>query len=271
MHAAGMAASIDPAFLLFDVSASPEPDRREMTHMLAFWRQGRHRAYAVSGLLPPKFSDKARMSGQAFVDFIRDNPGYDVWLVNPFPHYRYISFNIWEQGEFFHPGLCARANALLSAAGMDFDVTRLPRSTPATLVFSNCWAATPAFWDRFMGDIEELAKIADRTPQMFEPAPYNMTERVAYFPFFFERYLTTFLTYNSDLRVCARTYSLPEILERCDSEMGRVLVKEWAPIIDRWDAVGVYSERQRFMFRQLQGFYGELLAWEAMRQQAERG
>ena len=53
--------------------------------------------------------------------------------------------------------------------------------------------------------------------------------------------------------------------------MGRVLVKEWAPIIDRWDAVGVYSERQRFMFRQLQGFYGELLAWEAMRQQAERG
>ena len=268
-YAPGMAASIDPAFLPFDVSATPEAERREIAHMLAFWRQGRHRDYAVSALLAPKFSEKTRLAGNAFVDFILANPDYDVWLVNPFPHYHYLSFNIWEHGEFFHPGLGGRANALFSAVGMDIDVTRLPRSNPATLLFSNCWAATPAFWDRFMGDVEALAAVADRTPQMFEPAPYNPNQRVAYFPFFFERYLTTFLAFNSDLRVCAWTYSLNEIVARCDSEMGSAFVKEWAPIIDRWDAAGSYSEQQRLLFRQIQAFYGSLLTWKETRRQAE--
>ena len=109
-HAAGMAAGIDPAFLPFDVSASPEPERREMTHMLTFWRQGRHRAYAVSGLLPPKFSDKARMSGQAFVDFIRDNPDLSVRSLKGFA--AAMRYSLMGGGKRLRPVL------LLAAAGL---------------------------------------------------------------------------------------------------------------------------------------------------------
>ena len=268
-YAPGMAANVDPAFLPFDVSASPEVDRREIAHMLSFWRQGRHKDYAVSGLLSPRFTEKTGMSGRSFIDFIKSNPGYDVWLVNPFPQYHYISFNIWEHGEFWHPGLSDRANTLLTAAGLNLDVRTQPRSRPETLLFSNCWAGTPAFWDRFMGDIEALVMASSTLPTMLDLAPYHLDKPAPYFPFFFERYLTTFLTQNSDLRVCPMKYSFDDTIRRCGSEIGYVFLNDWGPIIDRWDQIGVYSDPQRQIFTQIQRFFGALLTWRHMKARAE--
>jgi hypothetical protein len=253
-YAPGMAASIDAAFRPFDASASPEAERREIAHMLAFWRQGRHREHAVSGLLSPKFGAKTRMSGTSFIDFIAANPGYDVWFVNPFPHLRYLSFNIWEQGEFWHAGLGERARKLFAAAGMEFDIAAFPRSTAETLLFSNFWAATPQFWDRFMAGVEALTKASETLPDIFDQASHYTP--TSYFPFIFERYFTTFLLLNSDVRACPWKHSFDETLQRCSSEMEYLLIREWAPMIDRWDARGAYDEDQRQIFRSLQKFCG---------------
>src|SRR5271168_4912023 len=81
----GMADTIDPGFLAFDVTADPQIERRETAHMLNFWRQGLHQNYRVSGLLSPKFTSKTGFDGKTFHDFIDNNPDFDVWFVNPYP------------------------------------------------------------------------------------------------------------------------------------------------------------------------------------------
>jgi hypothetical protein len=269
-YAPGMAASVDPAFRPFDVSANPEVNRRETAHMLNFWRQGRHRDFAVSGLLSPKFSEKTGLSGSAFIDFIRANPGYDVWFINPFPQYFYISFNIWEQGDFFHPGLCERAARVFSSAGINVDLAQFPRSTMDTLAFCNFWAATPRFWDRFMADVDALMSAAEALPQMLELAPYHLDKPAPYFPFVFERYFTTFLTRNRDIRVCPWRYSREETISACGTEIGYLFLRDWAPIIDRWDERGVYTPDQRQVFHGIQKFFGLTLTWRHLRKHAEK-
>src|ERR1700733_2169481 len=139
-HAPGMVEAVDPAFLPFDVTAEPQAERRGTAHMLTFWRQGGHREYPGSGLLSPKFSAKTGIDGNVFTDFIASNPGYDVWFINPYPHYFYLSYNIWEHGELWYPGLCQRAAQIFAAAGINMDLAGFPRSTPGTLLFSNIWA-----------------------------------------------------------------------------------------------------------------------------------
>jgi hypothetical protein len=268
-YAPGMAATVDSNFLPFDVSANPEVERREMAHMLSFWRQGHHQNYSVSGLLSPKFSEKTGLSGRAFIDFIRANPGHDVWFINPFPQYLYMSFNIWEQGEFFHPGLVKRASQIFSTAGMSIDLAAFPRGSAKTLLFSNFWAGTPKFWDRFMADVDTLTRTADSMPEMLELAPYHLDAPAPYYPFFFERYFTTFLIRNPDIKSCSWAYSFDETIRSCGTEIGYIFLRDWGPIIDRWDERGVYSPHQRQIFHGIEKFFGLILTWRHMKNQAQ--
>lgn len=268
-YAPGMAATVDPAFLPFDVSSNPEKDRREMAHMQAFWQLGLHRNFSVSGLLSPKFSEKTGLNGSTFIDFINANPDYDVWFINPFPQYLYMSFNIWEQGEFFHPGLIKRASRVFSTAGMEIDLTAFPRSTAKTLSFSNFWAGTPKFWDRFMTDVNVLMRATDSIPEMLELAPYHLDQPAPYYPFFFERYFTTFLVRNPDIKACFWEYTFDETIRSCGTEIGYLFLRDWGPIIDRWDEIGTYSPQQRQVFHGIEKFFGLILTWRLMKNQAQ--
>lgn len=247
----GMADVIDPAFLPFDVTADPQPERREMAHMLAFWRQGSHRKFRISGLLSSKFGEKTGFNGAIFNDFIDTSPGYDVWFVNPYPAWLYLSYNIWEQGEACHPGLWERTVQVFKAAKIELDLRDFPRSKVNTLIFSNYWAATENFWDRFMPFVENIAAHADKMPSMSDPTFYGV-HKINFFPFLFERLLTTFLVLHPDINVKYLKFELPHISEMCINKIDKLLLREWAPLIDRWDAVGTYSEDQRVTFRSLQ-------------------
>jgi hypothetical protein len=246
----GMAEQVDPAFRALEVGASPEPQRREIAHMLNFWRRGGPREQAVSGLLSPKFTGKAGLSGRQFVDFIAANPGHDVWFVNPYPHELYLAFNVWEQGEFWHPGLLERAAKLFRNAGLPVELDSVPRSRPETLLFCNYWAGTPEFWDRYMADIERMAAAADHVPELFDAASY--APPATFFPFVFERYFTTFLTRHPEIRVCAWRHAQEALFPSRVRLTEEVAVRAWAPLIDRWDREGVYDEDRRQVFRAIQ-------------------
>jgi hypothetical protein len=248
----------DPAFSVYDVSAKPEADKREIAHMESFWRKGLHRGFTVSGLLSPKFNGKTGVDGKTFIGFIEDNPGYDVWFINPFPRQMYLSFNIWEQGEFWHGGLCDKTNRLLSEAGMAVDVKTLPRNRADTLLYSNFWAGTPEFWDSFMAFITPLTAVADRLDEMFSKA--NHYTAATYFPFIFERMFSTFLVLNPHVKAKPWPHSMDSMLADRSNEMEVLMVSEWATMIDRWDAEGVYDEDRRRIFRDMQKFSGLFMA-----------
>ena len=249
-HAPGMVDEVDPDFLPFDVTADPEAERRETAHMLKFWRRGLHRDYEVSGLLSPKFIAKTGIDGRAFNDFIANNPGHDVWFINPYPHYFYLTYNIWEHGELWYPGLCQRASQVFAAAGVGVDLSRFPRSTKNTLLFSNIWAGTSKFWDQFMTFVSNVSTHAETIPGVFDEIPYENGKSV-YFPFIMERLFTTFLVMNPGIRARFANFQMAQILD-ITGDIDALLVREWGPMIDKWDAGGVYGDDQRTIFRGMQ-------------------
>jgi hypothetical protein len=240
-----MAARVDPPFIALEVA--PAPRERETAHALEFWRRENHRRHQVSGILSAKFSRKTRLRPPQFVEFIEQNPGYDVWFVNPWPHLRYFAFNIWEQGEEFHPGLLRRAGRLLEAANQPIAVEAFPRSRVESLLFCNFWAGTEAFWDRFMRDVQSLWEAAQRVPDVYDPTDHYTD--VTFFPFILERYFTTFLEQNRDIRACAWRHSPDEVISRCGTSPEIDFLKHWMPIIDQWDLAGTYTLQQRQVFR----------------------
>jgi hypothetical protein len=249
-YAPGMAEAVDPGFLPFDVTADPQVDRRETAHMLTFWRQGLHREYPVTGLLSPKFTAKTGISGQIFNEFIADNPGYDVWFINPYPHYFYLSFNIWEHGETWYPGLCDRASKVFAAAGVTTDLSKFPRSTKQTLLFSDIWAGTAEFWDRFMGFVSAMSAHAETIGSVFDVVPYEDGHAV-YFPFIFERLFTTFLVMHPDIKARYANFQTAHILDMT-GKADTLLIREWGAMIDKWDRTGSYTDDQRAIFRGIQ-------------------
>jgi hypothetical protein len=249
-YAPGMVETVDPDFLPFDVTADPQPERRETAHMLRFWREGLHRQYPVTGLLSPKFSEKTGIAGKIFNDFVTNSPDYDVWFLNPYPNYIYLAYNIWEQGDLWYPGLCERAARVFEAAGITVDLNHFPRSSTNSLLFSNFWAGTTRFWDQFMTFVSEMSKHAEKDPTLFDEVPYGRGN-ATYYPFIFERLFTTFLVMHPGIRVRHSNWQFAHILEMVN-ETDRLIIREWGPLIDKWDIAGDYNEDQRTIFRGIQ-------------------
>lgn len=237
----------DPAFRIFDCRDDPAPERRETYHMWRFFKAGRHRDHGLSGLLSPKFTAKTKLGGAALAAFIEAHPGHDVYFVNPFPALAYLSFNVWERGEFLQPGLAELANTLLAAAGHAVDVRTLPRNTPATLLYCNYWVGNGHFWQEFMSFLGTLMGAVDGLPEalrrrLFREAPHE-SPGAPFYPFIFERMFSTFLLMRPDIKALA--YPQPRRSMVCDTAMDALLIREWGAMIERWDAAGPYSPDQR--------------------------
>jgi len=250
-YESGMVDAVDPAFLPLDVTADPQPERREMAHMLNFWRQGLHRKYSATGLLSPSFTRKTGWSGSQFIDFIRNNPGYDVWFVTPFPFWFYFSYNIWEHGDCCHPGLCEVSSQVFKAANVKVDLFDFPRSTLNTLLFCNFWAGTPKFWDRFMPFVEHILMHAEKIGRVHEQVIYGGEQKTTYFPFIAERLFTTFLVMQQGIKTRFIKYELSHMLKMSVYKIHTLMLREWAPMIDKWDAEGTYNGDRRAVFKGL--------------------
>lgn len=251
----------DPAFIRYDCRGNPEPEKREIAHMLRFYDEGVWRSEGAEhfGLVSPKFSGKVGISGKDFVDWVSVNPGYDVYFVNPFPQLSYQYFNVWTQGESWHPGLSDLANALFVAAGFPFRVENLPRNTARSLLYSNYWVANEKFWRSYMVFVRKLVAAVDdldvsNRKKLFELAPHYAS--ATYFPFVFERLFSTFLVLYGDIADIAcfpYHYRCDEIIDRCGNDTERFVIREWAEKIDAWDAARRDDVEYRKLFADFQG------------------
>lgn len=232
----------DPAFLRYDCRDNPEPDEREVAHMLRFYSEGSWRLSNIRyfGLVSPKFTSKTGISGQTFIDWIDANPGYDVYFINPFPQLIYWHYNVWTQGEFWHPGLSDLANALFDSAGIDVQIQYLPRNTAATVLYSNYWVGNEKFWHEYMTFLNKFVAAIEHLDESSRKKLYELAPHYApatYFPFIFERLFSTFLILNEEIASLPYIYGFDEILNRCSNDMERFIVREWGGMIDRWDAL----------------------------------
>ena len=196
-------------------------------------------------MFSPKFGLKCKISAQQFIDYCDQHKSADVCFINPFPHIRYRSYNVWMQGEANHPGLTTCAQNLLSASGIAWQLNTVPRQAEATLAYSNFWVGSEKFWDRYVGQIlEPIAQFLENNPA--HPAAQAVTCRTfhadpaPFLPFIIERLFSTFLSFSPDIK--AQAYPLQNVLDYCLSEDEKTRILEIMPTIDTADQAGFFSD-----------------------------
>lgn len=198
-------------FKAFDVRDNPEFLKREMAHMMRFYddivSKGSDDSYY--GLFSPKFNEKSGLSSADVMNFVEKNLEADVCLFNPFPMTVYKNLNVWRQGEENHPDLIRLANQMFDKAGFDFDAASFHRNSLANTVYCNYWVAKKSFFDGFIPFVKKMDQAINDMPEhmraeYFVDAKY--ITKACYYPFLFERLLSTFLISDFGMNYTSKPY-----------------------------------------------------------------
>ena len=139
-------ASLQPGFEPLDNLANPRPDWYEFDPIRRFLLTQALDEASFYGFFSPKFTAKTGWHA-GDVRALAQGRGAtaDVLLFSPHPNQGAFFVNVFEQGEFFHPGLLAAARAWLADAGIAHDPATLLMDARHT-VFCNFFVARPMFW-----------------------------------------------------------------------------------------------------------------------------
>lgn len=196
----------------FDCRSNPEFLKREIAHLIRFYDE----IVADSdddnyfALLSPRFGEKTGLTVNEVSDFVLKNPEHDIYLFNPFPMHVYLDMNVWENGENRHTGLKKLTQHLFDTAGVDFDINIKHRNNINNTVYCNYWVASKSFLDHFISFIKNLDATIDNMPKherdkYFSDATYHT--KASFYPFIFERLISSFLLLNSNYSVKPYIYS----------------------------------------------------------------
>jgi len=169
--------------------------------------------FTHTGFVSWKFHEKARIKAGRFIKFAESNPGYDIYIINPFPE-QVVHKNTWHQAELRHPGLACITKRLFELAGLNWD----PLTTPniaGKLSYCNFWVGSEAFWKIYMDYALKFYQIIQDTPELktrfYAVAPGATSAGANYFTFFFERILTEILTHHPEIKVKTFRYSASDL------------------------------------------------------------
>lgn len=246
----------------------PLPDNRyaswrEFRIFVDFFRRGGHTNADMTGIFSPKFQLKSNITGQQFIDFAQSHAEADVCFINVFPTIPYYSYNVWMQGESTHPGLLQRAQALLAASGIDWDLSATPRHNGANLCYGNFWVGTPAFWQAYVGGVlDPIARFLETNPDapearaVFDAAPH--TVEAPFLPFITERLFSTFLSLHPALKVVPFHDAGRDPLRHCTTEFRREVVCHMRSRVDQADASNSFTLeliQEQALFSRLAALY----------------
>lgn len=190
---------LDPAFTPLDNTANPHPELREWYN----WDQEHEKRLSENldywGYVSWKFKEKTNLSGQQVLNFIEDNPGYDVYLFNPCIINEAVFANSWEQGDLYHPNISDIGNKFLTKLGYeDVDVKSMILDRNKT-VFANYLVGNRKFWTKFMEFSRKLFTEAEKD-SIFKDEVFGLgrsnyahDKTLPNFTFLIERLVPTFL------------------------------------------------------------------------------
>ncbi len=253
----GQETKLDPAFVPHDGTRNARTDHREVALFLRLYHSGQYKAADYTGIVSPKFGERTRITGTAFLDFVARNPGYDVYFINSYPSNAYYSFNVWEHGEIHHPGLMTLAQYLFDCAGLGWDVFHMGRNSRATLLYCNYWLGNERFWDRFIDLNLRLLRAAESLPpraraRLLALDP-DYPDPVPMLPFVLERLFSTLLLMEPAIRGCAFPHSRQYIMTSdINGPDEREIAASFLDVVDEIDRRGEYNERDRALFRAVQ-------------------
>jgi len=210
-------AQLEPAFIPYDNTANPNREWAEYHIFETEFKKGTQKKFDFTGFVSWKFGQKSRIPGDRFIRFMHENPGVDVYFLNPFPMEELLFPNVWLQGEFYHPGILDFSERLLARAGVAFDL-RGWRQSRENFAFCNYWAGNTRFWEAYMAFTGKLAEIlrSGLTPQEkdFLHSIASKTNNFSYIAFIMERMFSVFLQLNPEIGWQRYPYAPEEIRRR---------------------------------------------------------
>jgi len=147
--------------LALDYQDNARPDWREYWPIRQFLLNNVLADDTLYGFFSPKFGYKTGLGSadvQAFVH--QDNGQHDAYFFSPFWDLSSFFVNIFEQGDFFHPGLKKTAHAFIDTLGWPIDV-KLDVTHSHNTVFCNYIVANKTFWLKWLSLGERLMFAAE--------------------------------------------------------------------------------------------------------------
>lgn len=204
---------------LFIPYFKPENEEREWREYWTFTKNAPKviKSKGLTGYISWKFEQKSKIPAEKFIRFIRDNPGHDVYFLNPFPLDAQLFDNVWRHGEFYHPGLMAMTQQILDKLKYRINLQNL-RHDPAAVGYSNYWVGNGKFWKAYMDFTRPVAEyIRNKATAEEREFIYSIADPVSncsHIPFVFERMFTTLLVSNPQIRYTAYTYDADDVKRR---------------------------------------------------------
>ena len=170
-------AAVEPGFAVLDNLANARPDWYEYAPVRQYLLTQPLIETAFYGFFSTKFSAKTGHT-RATVDALVARHGHDadVLLLSAHPNQIAFFLNVFEQGEFFHPGLMAVTQQWLQAAGITINPATLLMDVKQT-VFCNFFIARPAFWRQWLALGEHLYALCEGAPT---PLQQQLTAATSY-------------------------------------------------------------------------------------------
>jgi len=199
---------LDPAYLVLDNSSNERPDWYEYWPIRKFLLNETLKEDAFYGFLSPKFKAKTNLSSAAVDDFLKANTDADIVLMSPSIQLTAYYWNVFQFGDFCHPGLLDVATQFFLRIGKPTNLDDLVTNSHNE-IYSNYMFAKPRFWRAWLEITEQLVAIAE-TPndplgvELRKPTLYRGKKDAQMKIFIMERIPTWLLARNSDFVVAVR-------------------------------------------------------------------
>lgn len=241
--------SLDSGFIPLLTEGLSPPNLREFGLYRHLLHAGAHRECEYFGIFSHKFGLKSSLSADDVFAFVDENPGYDVYLFNPYPQNAYYTYNIWSQGEVFHPGIVELADELFAAAGLPWRPSTTPRMGHDVLLYSNFWVGSTMFCEQFLAMMDTLWEALESMPLERKGRFFASTEYIVsdccYLPFIVERFISTWLVSDPGVTRLAYRYADDVEMARCLHPFERGLVHEMRDRVRKWDASNGWTPERR--------------------------
>ena len=187
---------LDSICIPFDNTRNEEPNLREYPLFKKVYDleedSGNH-----WGLLSFRFEEKTNLSVKEFKEWIEQNPGYDVYYIDPFLDVSVSYPNLWVQGERWHPGLYTYFKRLVG------DTADRVIYHPDDFVTCNFFVGNQKFWMGYFNFVDHIIGLAETDDilkyYMFQHQVKYNGQIVTYFSFIIERLLSLYFYHYRDV------------------------------------------------------------------------
>ena len=206
---------LDKAFIPYDNTANLNPIWREYYIFRTAFFNNEYKQADYVGYLSWKFNDKTKVAGEKFIEFIKQNPDYDVYYINPFLRVSLPYNNIWKEAKYCHPTLLPFIRRMCAKMGISpgYDKLAMPFEK---FCYSNFWVGSQKFWEHYIAFMEPfyhyLTTQLSPSDEKILYKPSDKTTDAVLAPFIMERLFTTFLCLNEKkIKSIGYKYSWNEI------------------------------------------------------------